>query len=281
MQASSEQPRVEPAPVMREILEGLSRQVREELTLARLIDHRGESGRAREQIMAAFLRRLLPSSYAVSAGFVIDALGGKSRQMDLVVYRTDFHPVFEVGGIKHFLAEAVVAVIENKARIDSAEKLRDAVQNIVSAKGLDRMNRNSNVTPWSLQADSATPFAKSIFGAITTELSLGREFLKEQLALLLAPLDPGLRPNMYVDVGEDEKVWAYYWPDGPVSQTVDPTRSPDLGLSPPGKLPQAPLLYLAFEILNVISLAPPIQYAPRDYLAQRDFEVERWPLTPT
>src|SRR5664280_3545059 len=84
-------PRVLPA-----ILEALNSQVVSELELAASITHPGESGRAREQIVTRFLTRLLPDGYGVSTGFVVDALGGISRQVDLVVYRTGYHPILEL-----------------------------------------------------------------------------------------------------------------------------------------------------------------------------------------
>ena len=100
-----------------DIRSALNREVLTELDLARAISHPGESGRAREQIIAAFLDRLLPHSFSISTGFVIDATGAISRQIDIIIYRNDYHPVFEIGGIKHFLVESVAVVIENKASI--------------------------------------------------------------------------------------------------------------------------------------------------------------------
>ena len=88
--------------------------------------------------------------------------------------------------MRHFVAESVVAVIENKARIDSTEKLEEAVDNIASAKRLDRVNHETNTCPWILSADEASPFARSIFAAIATEKSV----------------------SAYVDVGQEEKFWA-------------------------------------------------------------------------
>ena len=101
---------------------------RRRLELAQQIEHPGESGRAREQILTAFIEQLVPSSFGVSTGFVVDALGG-SRQLDVVVYQTDYAPVFEIGGVKHFLAESVVAVLEVKAVIDSKRDLTQALDN--------------------------------------------------------------------------------------------------------------------------------------------------------
>jgi hypothetical protein len=70
----------------------MAEDVAKQLELTRRIDHPGESGRAREQILTAFIRRLVPSTFGVSTGFVIDAVGGLSRQLDVVVYRTDYAP---------------------------------------------------------------------------------------------------------------------------------------------------------------------------------------------
>ncbi len=131
-------------PVPMTILRALADEARRRLELARQIQHPGESGRAREQILIAFIEQLVPSSFGVSTGFVVDALGGKSRQLDVVVYQTDYAPVFEIGRVKHFLVESVVAVLEVKAAIDSERDLTQALDNIASVKGLDRSNRGRN-----------------------------------------------------------------------------------------------------------------------------------------
>jgi hypothetical protein len=131
-------------PVPATILRALARDTLEQLRLATEIEHPGESGRAREQILTEFIRRLIPSSFGVSTGFVVDAVGGKSRQMDVVVYRTDYAPVLEIGGVKHFLVESVVAVLEVKAAINTEARLAQALDNIASVKALDRTNRGRN-----------------------------------------------------------------------------------------------------------------------------------------
>jgi methionine synthase I (cobalamin-dependent) len=63
----------------------------------------------------------------------------------VVVYRTDYAPVFESGGVKHFLVESVVAVLEVKAAIKSKARLTEALDNVASSvKALDRTNRGRN-----------------------------------------------------------------------------------------------------------------------------------------
>ena len=131
-------------PVPLTIPRALADETLRRLKLAGEIEHPGESGRAREQILMAFIQQLTPSSFGVSAGFVVDALGGKSKQIDVVVYRTDFAPAFQIGGVKHFLIESVVAVLEVKAAIDSHADLTRALDNIASVKALDRTNRGRN-----------------------------------------------------------------------------------------------------------------------------------------
>jgi hypothetical protein len=131
-------------PVPLTILRALADETRRRLELAGQIEHPGESGRAREQILTAFIEQLVPSLFGVSTGFVVDALGGKSRQLDVVVYQTDYAPAFEIGRVKHFLAESVVAVLEVKAAIDSERDLTQALDNIASVRGLDRSNRGRN-----------------------------------------------------------------------------------------------------------------------------------------
>jgi hypothetical protein len=89
-------------PVPLTILRALADETLRRLELAAQIEQPGESGRAREQMLIAFIEQLVPSSFGVSTGFVVDALGEKSKQVDVVVYHTDYAPAFEIGGVKHF-----------------------------------------------------------------------------------------------------------------------------------------------------------------------------------
>ena len=76
-------------PLPKKIVESLDKEVRNQLELASAISHPGESGRARENVIAAFLRKLVPKSFGIDTGFVIDSQGQVSRQVDIVLYRTD------------------------------------------------------------------------------------------------------------------------------------------------------------------------------------------------
>src|SRR5215472_8229321 len=133
-----------PAPLVSEILQSLNREVINQLDLAGAIEHPGENGRAREQIITSYLHRMVPREFGIDTGFVFDACGNISRQIDVVIYRIGYHPVFEIGGIKHFMVESVVAVLENKASIGSRDKLQSAPDNTKSVKTLDRTNGGTN-----------------------------------------------------------------------------------------------------------------------------------------
>lgn len=126
------------------VMRALAGTVLSELAAVKSITHPGENGRAREMILRTFLRAFVPPAFGVDTGFVIDAHGVLSRQIDIVIYRTGYHPVFEIGGVKHFMIESVAAVIENKAQITSTAVLEQALANVRSVKDLDRSGGGRN-----------------------------------------------------------------------------------------------------------------------------------------
>jgi hypothetical protein len=126
------------------IVRGLHEEVVQQLALTQHIAHPGENGRAREEIIRRFLRRFVPRGLGIDTGFVVDIHGDLSRQVDIVVYRNDYHPVLEIGGLKHFVVESVVAAIEIKASITSRAVLDDALRAVRSVKALDRTGGGAN-----------------------------------------------------------------------------------------------------------------------------------------
>ena len=105
----------------------------------RLIDHPGELGTAREEIIRRFLRDYLPKRFEVATGFVFDSAGQVSNQMDVIIADSSVCPRFETAGGKfYFPCESVVATGQVKSSITSEEELRDALDNIASVKQLDR-----------------------------------------------------------------------------------------------------------------------------------------------
>ena len=177
---------MEDAPVK---LNSLFRKVSQSLSvefteLCREITHAQSSGEAREEALATFLRRYLPARVGVDRGFVIDALGGESRQLDIVLHDRTVGTVFEVSGVKYFPCEAVIAVGEIKSDVSSSDKLFNALEKLKSAKTLDRSNKGRN---WLITGPGVSlqgmPFEPSknhrdqIFGFVFTTGGLSKETL--------------------------------------------------------------------------------------------------------
>ena len=259
------------APVPLTILRALADETLRRLKLAPEIEQPGESGRAREQMLIAFIEQLIPSWYGVSTGFVVDAVGGKSRQVDVVVYRTDYHPVLEIGRVKHFLVESVVAVLEVKAAIDSEADLTQALDNIASVKALDRSNQSRNYEVIDRKRGDYINLDEQqhqIFGAIVTEKSLARDFSKDLLAWLKVHSRREW-PNLYVDVHQFTARYQYMYSAGGVApfRTMGPhTMIADaLAISKPGPDGEAPLVVLGVNLINQFRVAPRIDFHPLAY----------------
>jgi hypothetical protein len=265
--------------MLTKILNALNSEVLNELDLAKSIHHPGESGRAREQILGEFIKKLLPKSFDVSTGFVIDATGAMSRQIDLVIYRNDYHPVFNIGGINHFMVESVAAVIENKSSIKSSKALKQALENIKSVKALDRTNKGKNTTCNEEERNLVNPnaYQHQIFGAILTEESLSKDRLAEELLKYLESNPRKLWPNLYVDV---RHTTGFFYKKGkPNLGFIEPKKAKYLVLTDETQenfVP--PLLDLAFDILSFLRVSPQIDYNPDDYLKLGSSPGDSWKI---
>jgi len=161
----------------------ISRQLRLEFDqLAEEISHNQTAGEAREEALRRQLAKYLPRRVGIDRGFVIDAHGGQSKQIDVVIHDATVGTVFDVGGVKYFPCETVIAVGEVKSDIRSKKKLEDALEKIRSVKQLDRSNKGRNliisgpgVSITGLQFDPTTQHRDQIFGFIFTSTSMTKE----------------------------------------------------------------------------------------------------------
>lgn len=86
------------------------------------------------------LETYLPKRYCVSDAFVIDSTGGRSDQIDLVIYDRQYSPfLFNHHGALFIPAESVYAVFEVKQEVSQAT-VRDAVDKASSVRALTRTN---------------------------------------------------------------------------------------------------------------------------------------------
>lgn len=101
-----------------------------------LISHPLEKGRILEHIAVNFLRRFLPTRYSLGYGFVVNAEGKKSRQIDIVIYDAiDNVPIFLSDAIGIFPVECVFAAIEVKTKLDKKE-LRSTLSSVKQLRSL-------------------------------------------------------------------------------------------------------------------------------------------------
>ena len=102
------------------------------------VDHGGTLGDETELAWLDFLARVLPNRYRVANGFVVDADGRRSDQMDVIVFDRQYSPPLFMGGnVQYVPAEAVYAVFEVKQRVDS-RNLRLACDKAASVRSLRR-----------------------------------------------------------------------------------------------------------------------------------------------
>ena len=123
----------------RTVLDGIHDRMRQGIALSRqVLDHAGEKGASIERIIRAGLRDILPEKIGVGHGFVIDSLGGRSRQMDIILYdRLNAPRFFPLPGIQVLPVETTYACGEVKANLDG-EKLEDCLDKCMSYKALKR-----------------------------------------------------------------------------------------------------------------------------------------------
>jgi hypothetical protein len=154
--------------------------------LASEVAHKQSAGEAREYALIELLRKNLPSRVGVEqGGFVVDAHGNESAEMDVVLYDKSLGTVFNaVEGEKYFPCETVIAVGEVKTNVDSNATLTDALEKVRSVKGLDRSNEGKNrafvgpgiAQPW-IEFDPHTNYRDQIFGFVFTSSSMLRDTL--------------------------------------------------------------------------------------------------------
>lgn len=185
---------IQMSDISHNVTRSLATMVLAELAAVSAITHPGENGRARETILRNFLRSFVPPAFGIDTGFIFDVNGLVSRQIDIVIYRTGYHPVFEIGGVKHFMIESVAAVIENKAHITSVAVLEQALGNVRSVKLLDRAGGGRNYVVMDFHGRgpkiSDEPEKYSVWTAI-----VGQEVVTEDTLSTVLRADMALHPR--------------------------------------------------------------------------------------
>ncbi len=102
------------------------------------IPHAGETGTLIEKLIRSELQKVLPEKVAVADGFVVDADGRASKQMDIILYdKLNTPRIFSSDGAQMFPVETTYAAGEIKTKLDS-NTLRDTFEKCSSYKSLIR-----------------------------------------------------------------------------------------------------------------------------------------------
>ena len=98
------------------------------------LSHPGEFGTYREGIVRDFLQSFLPQRLAIDTGFVVNALGEVSGQIDLVIYDPSLTPPLESKNRQRFFPiETVIAAGEVKSDVNS-DQFTDALIRLSKVK---------------------------------------------------------------------------------------------------------------------------------------------------
>ena len=109
------------------------------------INHMGERGSSREEILLSYLRKYIPAKYEMNNGVIMDGTGEQSRQQDIIIYDSFNSPVLlNMESTRMVPIESVFSVIEVKSSLNKIE-IGKCVNNISSVKslvknGLDSIN---------------------------------------------------------------------------------------------------------------------------------------------
>lgn len=105
---------------------------------AQSISHAGTQGAVNEDHWIDVFRAYLPNRYQVATGFVIDSLGRRSEQIDIIVFDRHFTPtLLDQNNYRYVPAEAVYAIFKSKPHIDK-EYLAYAGTKAASVRKLHR-----------------------------------------------------------------------------------------------------------------------------------------------
>jgi len=151
---------------LKKLFAGMQKQMVTTLELqSEITEHPVEKGDATELNWHNWLANYLPKRYKVDNAFVVDCHGGKSEQIDLVIYDQQYSLfVFNQSGTLYIPSESVYAVFEvkqalNKSNLDYAGN---------KAKSVRQLYRTSVPIPHAGGSYAPKPLHRIISGILTT-----------------------------------------------------------------------------------------------------------------
>ncbi len=102
------------------------------------IQHNGEKGTARENLLGEYLRKYIPEKFCFSKGTIVDYKDTQSRQVDIIIHDKFMTPyLVDMDSTKVIPIESVYSVIEVKSTL-TKEELRKSIKNIASVRKLQK-----------------------------------------------------------------------------------------------------------------------------------------------
>ncbi|MCW5713791.1 MAG: hypothetical protein KIT43_04660 [Bauldia sp.] len=124
MTRDNARPKKQPVPIVNNRFSAALSHLAASLVETSGVSHTGIKGGEREEIVRAFFARHLPRRYKVEAGEVVDQLNGSSPQLDAMIFDEIKDFSLAVGKTPILAAEALLASIEVKSRLDKAETIK-------------------------------------------------------------------------------------------------------------------------------------------------------------
>lgn len=185
-----------------------------------LIQHRLLKGEFRERRVIAGLRPFIPRRYEMNSGVVINDSGASSDQQDVILSDSIVAPPFLAAGeLGVFPVEAVSAVVEVKSNA-TTKRVKDAVANIVSVKGLMPNTPRGLPRPpgRGLVTVAGSTNLKPFGGVLFLDSGISEKTLCSAYLEACAALAPNDRPNALVVVNKMTLLWG-----GLVGNPSEPT----------------------------------------------------------
>jgi len=190
-----------PTPTFETVFVGALQELAAEFLKSSGFQHAGTKGTEREVPVQEFFRSHLPATYSVAKGEVVDLRDSKSPQLDLMIYDRLRNHAFYSGDSQILPAEALLASIEVKTRLDRGEMAKSvrAAKNLRSLRPFKL--RLSDVRERGERADEHARYFHCIF-AYETDLAednwLSKEFLRVGDVAAEEGVDEGVVDRIYV-----------------------------------------------------------------------------------
>lgn len=125
--------------MLRDILMSVSKKMQIDFEgITSKIQHNGEKGTARENILEEYLKSYIPEKYSFSKGTIVDCKDVQSRQVDIIIHDKFLTPyLVDMDNTKIVPIESVYGVVEVKSTL-TKEELRKCVKNIESVRKLEK-----------------------------------------------------------------------------------------------------------------------------------------------